>query len=292
MRYLLTLVALLLASPAPGVAQGGIEEHEVRAFLVEYDKAVLARDIGFLERVLPGDYVMTTVSGRRADRAEVLAFFTRERDRPSYRMVSLQHDNVVVRAVGHMAVVTNDYTSQTTPIDALNAEPDTFTGRHTKVLEKREGRWMVIAEQDTEQPRDIAAMERRLRRAALEYHGLLQRLWSGRDFSALQESGEIAALMRTLADEYTATAEDGTVTNKQQTLERFKVGRVRLTVAELTDHNVFAIDNSAAVETGTLRYAGSKEGVPFDTTLRFTRTWVSWSDGWQVVAQHVTEVRR
>lgn len=260
--------------------------------MVEYDKAVLARDIAFLERVLPADYVMTTASGRRADRAEVLAFFTRDRDRPSSRIVSLTHDSVVVRAVGHMAVVTNAYTSQTTPIDAPNAEPATFTGRHTKVLEKRDGRWMVIAEQDTEQPRDVAVMERQLRQAALEYHGLLQRLWSGRDYSSLQESGEIAALTRVLTDEYTATAADGTVTNKQQTLERFKVERVRLSAAELTNHHVFAIDNSAAVETGTLRYAGSKDGAPFDTTLRFTRTWVSWSNGWQVIAQHVTEVKR
>lgn len=292
MRYLLAFILLAAFCPLPGLAQNGVEEREVRAFLEEYDKAVLARDISFLERVLPDDYVMTTASGRRADRAEVLAFFTRERDRPSSRMVSLKHEHVVVRAVGHMAVVTNDYTSQTTPIDAPHAEPDTYVGRHTKVLEKRDGRWMVIAEQDTEQPRDVAVMERQLRRAALEHHGLLQRLWSGRSYADLQAGGEITALTRVLADEYIGTDANGAVTTKTQALAGFTSERVRLTAAELTHHNVFAIDNSAAVETGMVRYVGSNAGAPFDTTLRFTRTWVSWSNGWQIVAEHTSTVVR
>ena len=150
MRYLLAVMTLLIATPDKGAAQVGSAEREVRAFLADYDKAVVDRDILFLERILPDDYVMTGASGRRADRAQVLAFFTRERDKPSSRMLSLKHENVVVRAVGNMAVVTNDYTAQTTPIDAPKAEPDTYIGRHTKVLERRDGRWMVIAEQDTE----------------------------------------------------------------------------------------------------------------------------------------------
>lgn len=150
---------------------------------------------------------------------------------------------------------------------------------------------MVIAEQDTEQPRDVAVMERQLSRAALEYHGLLQRLWSGRSYAELEAGGDIIALRRVLADEYISTDENGVVTSKAQALEGFKSARVRLTAAELTNHKVFAIDNSAAVETGIVRYAGSKSGVPFDTTLRFTRAWVSWSNGWQVVAEHASVMR-
>ena len=292
MRHLLAFVFLSVICPLPGVAQSGVEEREVRAFLDEYDKAVLARDIPFLERVLPDDYVMTTTSGRGVDRAGVLAFFTRERDRPSSRMVSLKHEHVVVRAVGNMAVVTNEYTSQTTPIDAPHAEPDIYVGRHTKVLEKRDGRWVVIAEQDTEQPRDVAVMERQLQRAAREHHELLERLWSGRSYADLQAGGELTALTRVLADEYIGTDEKGVVTNKTQALADMTSGRVRLTAAELTNHHVFAIDNSAAVETGMVRYVGSKAGAPFETTQRFSRTWVSWSHGWQIVAQHTSTLAR
>ena len=150
MQKLLAILALTVVSPIAIAAQSSRVEQEVRAFLVEYDKAVATRNIAFLERVLPGDYVFTGASGRKSDRAQVLKFFTQERDKPSSKMISLKHENVVVHAVGNMAVVTNDYISQTTPIDAPNAEPSTYKGRHTGVFEKRNGRWMVIAEQDTE----------------------------------------------------------------------------------------------------------------------------------------------
>jgi len=80
-----------------------------------------------------------------------------------------------------MAVVTNDYTSQTTPID----EPDTYTGRHTGVFEKRNGRWMVIAE-DTEEIHDDKLMERQVAKAGRDYNELIKRLRSGRSSAELE----------------------------------------------------------------------------------------------------------
>jgi hypothetical protein len=49
-------------------------------------------------------------------------------------MVSLKHENVVVRVIGNTAVVTNDYTAQWTELDAPDAEPNTDKGRHTGSL--------------------------------------------------------------------------------------------------------------------------------------------------------------
>jgi uncharacterized protein (TIGR02246 family) len=194
MKKLLASATLIIVSAFAAVAQNSKDEQEVRGFLAEYDKAVLSRDIDFLERVLPDDYVFTGASGRMSDRTRVLKFFKQQRDKPTYRMNSLKHENVKVRVVGNMAVVTNDYTAQTTPIDSPNAEPQTAKGRHTKVIEKRNGRWMVIAEQDTEQARDDKLMEQQVVKAGREYNELMKRLKSERSYAELEKGGDIAAL--------------------------------------------------------------------------------------------------
>jgi ketosteroid isomerase-like protein len=283
MRWLWAIAAFIPVWPSPTAAQSPNPENEVRAFLAEYDKAVASRDIIFLERVLPEDYVFTGANGRKSNRAEVLRFFTQQRDRPSYRMVSLKHDNVVVRVVGDMAVVTNDYTSRTTPIGAPNADPDSTSGRHTGVFEKRSGHWMVIAEQDTEQAHDDKLMERQVAKAGREYIELMKRLQSGRSYQELVSNGDIAALTRVLSDEYVGTSADGELARKAQEIERYRSNSVRLVSATLLDQQVVAIDNNAALETGTVRITGANGT---DVTTRYTTTWVSWGDGWQMVARH------
>jgi ketosteroid isomerase-like protein len=292
MRQLLVIATLILVPPATIAAQSSQkEEQEVRAFLVEYDNAVATRNIAFLERVLPNDYVFTGGSGRKSDRSQVLQFFAQERDKPSHRMISLKHENVVVHAVGSMAVVTNDYTSQTTPIDAPNAEPSTYKGRHTGVLEKRFGRWMVIAEQDTEQMHDDKLMERQVAKAGRDYNQLIKRLRDGRSYADLEKSGDIAELTRLLADEYTCTCGEGEITHKAQELESYKSKMIRLESAELLEQSVIAIDNNAAVETGKVRHVGTDAGQRIDITRRYTTIWVSWSRGWQIVARHSSSVK-
>ncbi len=286
MQKLLAIATLIVGIPFAVAAQSSRAEQEVRAFLAEYDKAVAGRDIAFLERVMPNDYVFTGESGRKSDRAQVLMFFTQQRDKPSNRMISLKHENVSVRAVGNMAVVTNDYTSQTTPIDAPNAEPATYKGRHTGVFEKRKGRWMVIAEQDTEQMHDDKLMERQVAKAGHDYNELIKRLRSGRSYAELEKGGDIAALTRLLADEYTCTCGNGEITRKAQELESYRRSQINLESAELLEQSVLAIDNNAAVETGKVRYVGTDAGKHIDITERYTTTWVFWSRGWQIVARH------
>ena len=291
MRELRALAVFLLGSTSALPAQSSSAEQEVRAFLAEYDKAVASRDIEFLERVLPEDYVFTGANGRKSTRAQVLTFFTQQRASPSYGMVSLRHDNVVVHAVGDMAVVTNDYTSRTTPIAAPNTEPDSISGRHTGVFVKRNGHWMVIAEQDTEQPRDDKVMERQVTKAGQDYNGLMKRLRSGRSYAELEQRGDIGALARLLSDDYVGTSDDGELARKAQELDRYKSNQVRLASAELTEQQVLAIDNNAALETGTVRYTGTRGGTPFVLTSRYTATWVSSGSGWQIAARHSSMVR-
>jgi ketosteroid isomerase-like protein len=278
MKKLLASATLIIVSTFTAIAQISKDEQEVRGFLAEYDKAVSSRDIAFLERVLPEDYVYTGANGRMSDRTRVLNFFKRQRDKPTSRTHSLRHDNVNVRVVGKMVVVTNDYTSETTPIDSPDAEPQTNKGRHIVVFEKRNGRWMVIAEQDTEQVHDDKLMEQQVLKAGREYNELMKRLKSGRSYAELEKSGDIAALKRLLADEYTYTS--------------YKTNQIKLESAELLEQKVRVIDNNTAVETGKIRYVGTNAGQPFDITKRYTTTWINWGERWQIMADHTSAVKQ
>lgn len=288
MRRAVVIAVLTLTLPCALFAQSRGAEEEVRAFVLEYDKAVASRNIEFLERVIPDDYVFTGANGRKSDRAQVLRYFTQQRDKPSYNMVSLKHENVVVRAVGDMAVVTNDYTSRTTPINAPAAEPDSNSGRHTGVFEKRNGQWFVIAEQDTEQAHDDKLMQRQVTKAGRDYNELVRRVSVG----GAAVSGDLADVKRMLSDEYTGTSVDGDVRNKAQEIEFLGSRRAKIGTSELLEQKVFAIDNSTAMETGKVRVVGTERGKRIDITTRYTRTWVSWGDGWQIIAQHASRSKR
>jgi ketosteroid isomerase-like protein len=191
-----------------------------------------------------------------------------------------------------MAVVTNDYTSQTTPIDSPDAEPETNKGRHTVVFEKRGGRWLVIAEQDTEQPRDDKLMEQQVLKAGREYNELMKRLKSGRSYSELEKSGDLAALNRMLANEYTYTSRDGELSSKAEDLEGYKTNQIKIETADFLEQKVRVIDNGSAVETGKIRYVGTNAGKPFDITKRYTTTWVFWGERWQIIADHTSMVKQ
>jgi ketosteroid isomerase-like protein len=292
MRRLFAIAILIFISPFPSAGQSSKEEAEFRAFLAEYDKAVVTRDIGFLERVIPEDFVFTGASGKLSVRAQVLAFFTKERDKPSHRFNSLKHENVSVHVANNMAVVTNDYTSETTPIESPNAEPAITKGRHTGVFEKRRGRWMVIAEQDTEQPNDDKVPMRQVTAAGRAYNELLARLTNGRSYTELAASGDIAMLKLQLADDYIATNAEGKILTKVDELESYKATSGRRTEsATLLEQHVLAVDNNTAVETGKVKSVETTAGVRSESITQYTTTWVSWGAGWQIIARHASRIQ-
>lgn len=292
MKKFPTIIVMIFVSTFAAFAQNSKGEQEVRGFIAEYGKAVTSRDVAFLERVMPDDYVYTGPSGKMTTRAQALKYFKQQRDKPDYKSNSLKHENVKVRVVGKMAVVTNDWIAQTTPIDSTNAEPTTDKGRYTGVFEKRNGRWMVIAEHDSEQPHDDKLMVRQVLKAGREYNELMKRVKSGRSFAELEKSGDIAALNRMLADEYTYTSRDGEIFNKAEDMESYKTNQIKIESAEVLEQNVRTIENNAAVETGKIRYVGTNAGKPFDIIKRYTTTWAFYDGRWQITADHTSAVKQ
>ncbi len=292
MKDLTTTIAMILVSTFVAFAQNSKAEQDVRAFIDEFGKAVTNRDIAFLERVTPDDYVYTGPSGKMTNRTQALKYHKQQRDKPDYRLVSREHPNMKVHVVGNMALVTNNWISVTLPIDSANAEPTTYKGRYTGVFEKRNGRWMVIAEHDSEQPPDDKLMTAGLEKAGREYNELMKRLKSGRSYSELEKSGDIAALSRTLAEEYTYTSRDGEFVNKAQDMESYKTNQIKIESAEILEQNVRTIENNAGVETGKIRYIGTNAGKPFDITKRYTTTWAFYDGRWQITADHTSAVKQ
>lgn len=167
-------------------------------------------------------YAYTGPNVKKTNREGALTHFKHQRDNPTNTRISLKHENVKVHAVGNMALVTHDWTAQTAPLDATTAEPTTDRGRYTRVFEKWNGRWLVIAEHDSERVYDDEGMVPGVLRAAREYNALIERLQSGSTYPDLQQSGDIATLGRLPADVYTYTGSEGVFLRKVQAIERIK----------------------------------------------------------------------
>lgn len=292
MKKLPATIGMIFISTFAAFAQNSKGEQEVRAFIDEYGKALTSRDIAFLERAMPDDYVYTGPGGKMTNRTQALKYHKQQRDKPNYKLISREHLNVKVHVVGDMGLVTNEWISVTSPIDSTNAESTTWKGRYTGVFEKRKGHWMVIAEHDSEQPHDDKWMTAGVVKAGREYNELMKRLKSGRSYAELEKSGDIAALSRVLADEYTYTSRDGEFINKAQDLESYKTNQIKIESAEVLEQNVRTISNDAAVETGKIRYIGTTAGKPFAITKRYTTTWAFYDGRWQITADHTSAVKQ
>ena len=291
MGILLKISILTLAAALSIFSTSRSAEEEVRNFLAEYEQAILKRDIAFMERVLVDDYAYMSSNGSRENRTQALDYFKQQREKPTYKIVSFKRENVDVRIIGDLAVVTEDWTYRTAPVDSATEEPRLDRGISTMVLQKRGQKWMILAEHESERPRDRKLMEQQVLRAGVEYNELMKRLKSGRAYSELVKSGDILALDRTLADEYVYTSREGEVFTKAQDLESYRTNQINIHSAELLEHKVRVIGNNAAVETGTVRYKGINKDQRFDITKRYTTTWVWRGFRWQIIADHTSQAK-
>ena len=214
------------------------------------------------------------------NRAETLEDLRREWANKNYKTVSGSTDDAKVKVSGNMALVTANWTTTLASTLAPNAEPHKDTGRYTGVYEKRGGKWVLIAEHFSEAPHDRKAMEQQILKTGQEYAEMIKR----RDATAVE---------RLLADEYVFTDENGKVKNKAEDLANYKTNPVKFDLFEVSDQKVRVVGNNAAVETGTVRFKGSgKDGKSFDGSGRYTTTWV-WRDmRWQIVADHVSNIKQ
>jgi uncharacterized protein (TIGR02246 family) len=276
MKRILFLVCLLCTIAIGVVAQNGSPELEVSAFIAKVREAVMRNDASFLASALADDYIWSAAGGTTETKAQSLEFYRQERAKPRYKILSNTLDNEQIRLIGNVAIVTGDFRFLTTFTKAHPGDPvHTDTGRYTGVLQKRNGRWQIIVEHDSEKPHDKKEMEPLV--AAL-----------GRAYTDMIRRNDAAAIAKILADDYLVTDENGKRLTKEEDLATYKdrAETLKIEKVEYLDQKVRMITGSVAIDHSTIRFLGTRNGKPFDITERITTTWQFHDGRWLIVADH------
>ena len=141
-----TPIQLAVARPAEEAQRANPQdpagdERELTQLVKDFNRAIVARDIAFLERVLHQDYIHYRPRGTVENRAEYLE--NRKTGRVDFD--SLDADEIKVRRYGDTAVVTYRSTAEGKDQQGTIDEQR----RWTRVFVWRDGRWQLVHSQGT-----------------------------------------------------------------------------------------------------------------------------------------------
>ena len=105
-----------------------------------------------------------------------------------------------------------------------------------------------------------------------------------------QLAGDAAALDRLVDDTLVFVGPDGAVYGKQDDLDAHRAGWVRITRLEPSEERMQRFGDVAVVSV-RMQMAGSFKGAEFAGAFRYTRVWCLRSEGWRIVAGHVSAVQ-
>lgn len=279
MKKLIVIATLIIVSTFAAFAQNGKDEQEILKISASLDQAYMKKDISVFERVFADDYVYSTPSGKMMNRVQSLEEMRTEWANANYKILSATTDDLKIKVSGNLALVTGNWSYAGVASEA-NAEPHKDSGRYTGVYEKRAGNWLLVAEHFSEAPHDRKLMEQQVMKA-------------GQDYARMIKNRDVPAIEKILGDEFLYTDARGKVITKTENLTRYKSDPATFEIFEISDQKVRVIGNGAAVETGTVRFKGSeKTGKSLNGSERYTTTWI-WRGGrWQIVADHVSEIKQ
>lgn len=139
MTNVLTAAVVLgtLSSVSPVLAADSADT--LRGLNAEYDKALVTGDVGALNRIYSEDFTYTNPDGVLRSKAEQLAFVKAGK----LGLTSGHSDEVRVRIYGHFAIITGRFNG------AIRSASGTmeFRERYTTAWLRRNGRWVLVAEQ-------------------------------------------------------------------------------------------------------------------------------------------------
>ena len=280
MKKLITMTTITFLLAISAFAQTKTEQ-DILKFIADYDQAYINQDISFAERIWADDYVISTETGSKGTRADSLEFWQKEKadKNPKFKLLSFKSVNDTMHISGNTAMVSGTYTSGIVPTDDLKGEPHIDTGRYTMVMEKRNGKWLVIAEHFSEAPHDKKKMEAEVMKA-------------GQSYGELLKNKNRAALERLFDENYMFTDEDGTTRNKAEDINMMTRPDLTIESEQLIDQKVRVVGNNGAVETGIYKVKGTSKGKPFEETGRYTTTWIARNGQWKIIADHTSIVKK
>jgi ketosteroid isomerase-like protein len=104
-----------------------------------------------------------------------------------------------------------------------------------------------------------------------------------------QLTSDVAALERLVDDALVFTGPDGATYGKQDDLDAHRTGMVHITRLEPSEEHIQRFGRIAVVSV-RMEMAGTFRGTPFAGPFRYTRVWCERTDGWRIVAGHVSAV--
>jgi ketosteroid isomerase-like protein len=110
------------------------------------------------------------------------------------------------------------------------------------------------------------------------------------DRAAAVIKGDVDAIAKQTADDYTLININGQMSGKAQTLDAIKSGQIKLTQDDLSDMKVHVYGNTAVV-TGKADVKGVVAGKEMSGPIAFTRVWVKKAGKWESVAFQQTKVQ-
>src|SRR5688500_2679817 len=109
MTRIVFLISLLITLGLNVDGQTNSSEKEVAAFLAKLRQAIKQNDTNFLETALADEYIWSGPQGTTENKTQNLAYFTKERATPSYKILSNELENEQIRTYGDLATVTGDF---------------------------------------------------------------------------------------------------------------------------------------------------------------------------------------
>ena len=102
--------------------------------------------------------------------------------------------------------------------------------------------------------------------------------------------GDVTFLKNTLADDYTITEPDGTVSTKADDIKSVTDKKFVLKSATMSDFKCRMIGENTAVATATLKVSGTDDGEEFSGEYRGMDVWEKKDGKWMAVASQMTKI--
>lgn len=250
-------------------------EEEIRRVQDALIDAYIHRDIADLDRILADEYAFIDDDGMVLNKQYFIDSFKSGED----QIISYKRQDDKVRVYGNVAVMTYRYQSK----EAYKGRDVSGDFRLTRILVKRDGRWQMVAGQETDiskepsilaTPKDVNTLK------------LLEQDW----LDAYRE-GDADKMGKILADDFVGRWADGSKQTKGEQLAAIRSGEEKHSANELVECNVRLYGDTAVV-TGIQTEQSILEGRDGSGTYSYTDVFVKRDGRWQIVASETKRVTR
>lgn len=273
MRQIFIAVSICCAAAAPAFAQcSDADKKALEAFDRSWGEATNSGNRAALQAIIADDYQGLGPAATQSKAAVIeAAYNTAERNRANPAEAPRNtYDSYSISCTPNSATITHRNVTTT----RVDGKDQSFQSRSLHVLEKRGGRWQVVANAGH----------------ALDDAGVL--LYMEREWNDASLKRDASWVERNYAfDASDISSRSGNLSSKTKAVADARSDKTVLQSLDLSDMNV-RIDGNTAVVTGVNHVKGRDgEGKAIDRRVRFTDVFIKRDGRWQVWATQGTTIQ-